>query len=348
MHTDGSNTTFSASDDEMRQAPLHLASPSTGKRTRTLVSGLVLSIFPLLLSAQSTVELRPAMTIGHSRDDLILAAFGVASLRGQRIVVTDKLEHRVKLFDRTGRLVGMTGSRGKAKGSFHGPGPVAAKDSLFAVGDFESTRVQVFTDALRFVSELHMDAPVFDLAFDPAGYLWIGTLPNSRGETLFQCDIHGTVLKGVSLAFPADNGFDCVFTMAVGRGGEITIAYMTHNTVEVWDTSGRFLREFHVPGIRARAVQTRIAYSGAPAGVEVPEDNVFLRVAVDPEGNTYLLADQYTEHPARDVYVIDRHGRMTARLLLPERSHAVFLSGGHTLYSIEGSRMFVRVYNLGR
>jgi hypothetical protein len=305
-------------------------------------------VLPVQAPAQPDVVLQPVMTIGRSNDNLLLGAFGVAGLRGRRIVVSDKLEHKVKIFDRTGRLVGMTGRRGKNRGAFWGPGPLAARDSIIAVGDFESARVQVFTEAGTAVSEFHMDTPVFDLAFDPSGSLWVGTLPNARGETLFQCSIHGKVLKKLALAFPARNGFDYVFTMAIEHDGTITVAYMTHNTVEVWDTAGRFLGNCQIPGIRSRAVEKILMPEGSARGIAVPEDNVFLRVTADASGNRYLLADQYTEHPARDVYVIDRRGKLLSRLVLPEQSYGVYLDAGGSLYSIERSRMLIRVYNLER
>jgi hypothetical protein len=313
-----------------------------------LLVALSCMAMPGQTTAQSAVALQPVMTIGSSNDNLLLGAFGVAGLRRQRIVVSDKLEHKVKIFDRTGRLMGMTGHRGKNSGAFCSPGPLAARDSIFAVGDFESARVQVITDAGTVVSDFSMETPVFDLAFDPSGRLWIGTLPNARGETLFQCDTHGKILKKVALAFPARSGFDYVFTMTIEHNGTITVAYMTHNTVEEWDTAGRFLGNFQIHGIRSRAVEKTIMPEGSERGIAVPEDNVFLRVASDSRGNRYLLADQYTEHPGRDVYVIDRRGTILSRLVLPERSYAVYLDAGGLLYSIERSRMLIRVYNLER
>jgi hypothetical protein len=298
------------------------------------------------LRAQSVRDLTPAATIGSSDGNLILGAFGIAFLPGQRVLVADKLEYNIKCIRNNGRMTGSFGKRGKNDGEFQGPGSIAACGELIAVGDFESTRVQVFTDTFKHRSTFHTDGRVFDLAFDALGYLWIGMLPNARGEGLLQSDIQGNIRRSITLRHLSTNIFDNVFMLAMNGHTEIVVAYMAHNTVEIWDTSGRFVREFTVPGIRPRAGQRTVSQGLFSEAVTVPEDNIFMGVAVDAGGEIYLLADQYTEHPRRDISVIDKQGRLTARLVLPEPSYRIFLDGHGSLYSIEGARTLIRVYKL--
>lgn len=313
-----------------------------------LIAGLLVVCGPPLhtLGAQTVRDLKAAATIGTADDNLILGAFSLAFLPGQRVLVADKLEYNIKCFDNSLHRMGFFGRRGRRDGEFLGPGSIAAAGRRIAVGDFESTRVQVFTDTFTHLSTFSTDASVFDLAFDTNGYLWIGKLPNARGEGLVQSDIHGTIRKSIILRHASANIFDNVFMMAMNGAGEIVVAYMTHNTVEVWDTSGRFVREFSVPGVRPRAGEKTISQGLFTKGVSIPEDNIFMGVAVDAEGLMYLLADQYTEHPRRDIFVIDQHARLISRLVLPECSYRIFLDSRGDLFSIEGARTLLRVYKL--
>lgn len=315
-----------------------------------LVVGLLaLYAAPLhILRAQTVRDLTPIATIGAADNALILGAYGLAFLPRQRVLVADKLEYNIKCIDRSRHLAGSFGKRGKGDGEFRGPGSIAASDTLIAVGDFESTRVQVFTDTYRHLSTFYTDTRVFDLAFDANGYLWIGKLPNERGEGLVQSDIHGNIRKSVILQHASTNIFDNVFMLAMSGASEIVVAYMCHNTVEIWDTSGRFVREFSVAGIRPRAGQKTFSQGLFSEAVTVPEDNIFMGVAVGARGLTYLLADQYTDHPRRDIFVSNQQGQVISRLVLPEPSYRIFLDSHGDLFSIEGARTLIRVYKLRR
>ena len=315
-----------------------------------LIAGLLSLCAPPLhtMRAQAVRDLKPIATIGAADDNLILGAFGLAFLPRQRVLVADKLEYNIKCIDNSWHLMGSFGKRGKGDGEFRGPGSIAAAETLVAVSDFESTRVQVFTDTYKHLSTFYTDGRVFDLAFDANGYLWIGKLPNARGEGLLQSDIHGNIRKNIILRHSSMNMFDNVFMMAMNGATEIVVAYMVHNTVEIWDTSGRFVREFSVPGIRPRAEQKTFSRGMFSEALTVPEDNIFMGVAVDAGGMTYLLADQYTEHPRRDIFVVNHQGQLISQLVLAEPSYRIFLDSHGDLFSIEGARTLIRVYNLRR
>ncbi len=315
-----------------------------------LVGGLLaLCATPLhTMRAQTVRDLKPIATIGAADNTLILGAFGLAFLPRQRVLVADKLEYNIKCIDKSWHQTGSFGRRGKGDGEFRGPGSIAASDALIAVGDFESTRVQVFTDTFKHLSTFYAAGRVFDLAFDANGYLWIGQLPNARGEGLVQSDIHGNIRKSIILRHASPNIFDNVFMLAVNGAAEIVVAYMSHNTVEIWDTSGRFVREFSVAGIRPRAGQKTLSRGLFSDEVTVPEDNIFMGVAVGAGGLTYLLADQYTEHPRRDIFVVNQQDQVISKLVLPEPSYRIFLDSHGDLFSIEGARTLIRVYTLRR
>jgi hypothetical protein len=286
-------------------------------------------------------------TLGLSPDDLFLGAHGIAFLHDGRMLVTDKLEYNIKCFDRNRRLAVSVGKRGARDGEFRGPGPIAASDTVVAVADFASRRVQLFSSSLKPRISFTTDTPVFDICFDAAGGLWIGKLPGSGGATLVRYDRSGMPSMSIVLKHLSTDLFDNIFAMAPSGTNEIIIAYMTHNAVEIWNTSGRFVREFHVSGIHPRADRKTIPTGWFSDDVFVPENNVFQDVAVDRHGRIYLLADAYTEHPRRDVYVVSPEGGIVSRLILGGASQGIVIDSHSRLFSIEGERTLIRVYNLG-
>ncbi len=303
---------------------------------------------PAATRAQTVLNLAPHATIGLTEENLILGAFGLAALRGEHLVVADKLECSIKVFNAHWQLAYSTGRRGEGNGEFRGPGPVATTDTLIAVADFQSTRVQVFTHQLRHLCTFHTDRPVFALAFDGTGQLWIGQLPNARGETLFRVDIRGNILARIALRHASGDIFDSVFTLAITDNGELVVAYMTRNIVEVRDSAGRFVRDFSVPGMRAEAGRRKLSTGLFSASVSIPEENMFLGVTAGGDGMIYLLADAYTENPRQDIYVVNPHGRVMSRLKLQEASSGICCDGHERLFSIERARMLIHVYQLRR
>lgn len=297
--------------------------------------------------SQNTAAMRPKATIGLSIDNLILGAYGIALLPEGRVLIADKLEYNVKCFDRSGRLTASTGKKGRRDGEFRGPGPIAASDTLVAVADFASTRIQLFSSSLKYRTSFAADAPVFDMCFDAAGGLWVGTLPNAAGTRLVRYDCRGRPTASIALKHSSPDLFDNIFTMAICGTKDIVIAYMTHNTVEIWDTSGRFVSEFHVTGIRPRADRKSIRTGWFSDDVTVPENNIYQDVAADAHGRIYLLAEAASEHLRRDVCVVSREGNLICRLLLSDASQAISVDAQGNLFSIEGGRTLIRIYKFG-
>ena len=312
--------------------------------------GLLVSCTVLLHTSalsQSSAVLTPRSTIGLALDDLILGAYGIAFFPDARMLVADKLEYTLKCFGSDRHLAFSVGKKGTGDGEFRGPGPIAISDTLVAVADFASTRVQVFSSSLRPRFSFTTDTPVFDMCDDPAGGLWIGKLPNARGTTLVRYDNRGVATGTITLKHMSNDLFDNIFALARCGANQLVVAYMTHNTVEIWETSGRFVREFHISGVRPRADRKTLRTGGLSNDIAVPENNIFQDVATDPHGRIYLLADAYAAHPRRDVYVVNPEGRMISQLLLHEPSQGISIDAHGDLFSIEGGRTLIRIYKLG-
>jgi hypothetical protein len=306
----------------------------------------VMLMMPAFNTAQTLRDLKPRGAIGNSKNDYVLGTYGLSFLPGPMTLISDKLEYKLKCFDKNGKIVRWVGKRGKLDGEFQGPGPVDATSNEIAVADLSSNRVQVFSATLQHKRTFYVENPVFSVRFDPAGHLWLGMLPNERGESLLEIDRDGQVMRKLALRNLSQNEFENIFQMTITGQGTIVIAYMVQNKVEVWDTTGRFVTEFSVGGIPLRPKQVKISRGLFSSDLVAPEDNLFWGVAADRKSQIYLLAGAYTEHPDRDIYVLDQEGRLISRLTLPENSKGIFIDNHDELYSIEAFRTAIRIYDL--
>jgi len=159
-------------------------------------------------------------------------------------------------------------------------------------------------------------------------------------------DLSGHILQTIGLKNSSNFVFDNLFYFAIGRKGEIVVAFAFQNAIEIWDSAGSLRDEFCISGMPKRP-REKIAPASLPGTFKgIPLDDVFRGVAVDGRDNIYLLAGEYSKVPNRDVYVLGRAGNVESILTLPRRSYHIFLGPRDELYSIENERMVVRRYAL--
>ncbi len=312
-------------------------------------------IFPLALFGgvaqgqdlpTENLRVREILTIPRQKKDWLVGVQDAVSLRDGSIIVSDKLDNKLKKFDSKGRLVKETGKRGKGAGEFRGPGPLSVWNDLVAVVDYASSRIQVFTSDLQFKSALQAGGSIFDLCFDQEGYLWVGLLRGRQGRNLVQLDLKGEVVQAITLRNATKDPFDNMFWFTIDKTGEIIVAYVAQNKIELWNTRGEFRRDFHVSGLPLRSKRKTISKRIFDEDLEVPEDNIFWDVGVDSQGRIFLLADEYTPNPDQDVYVVNREGDLLSILKLPHRSMTLTVDSRDRLIVTDIGKTTVRVLGL--
>jgi hypothetical protein len=303
---------------------------------------------PLLQGSHhsSNIRLEERIVLGESEESWILDARGIAIVEGDKIVISDKLDYRVKKFDCTGRKIAEAGRRGGGPGEFRGPGPVASGAGLLAIADFASARIQLFSSTLVYRSGFSAPAPAFDIAFDRGGYLWLAVLSSRTGENLVRADLSGHIVQTIGLKNSSNLTFDNLFYFAVGSKGDRVVAFAFQNKIEIWDSAGTLRNDFHISGIPERPREKIVVGGGLVPSRGIPLDDVFRGVAIDSKDNIYLLAGEYTKVPDQDVYVLDRAGNVKTILTLPRRSYRIFIGPKDELFSIEKDRMVVRGYTM--
>lgn len=305
-----------------------------------LIVALLLGAGRVLVAGDGWGDLRQRAVIG--RDARLLAVQGMAVLPDGAVLVADRLDYRVKKFAVSGKQTAAVGGRGRGPGQFQGPGPLDAHGGRIAVADFASDRIQVLDKNLMPSAAIHAPGAVSDLCFDGGGNLWVMAVTADGEPGLLLYDGLGRQRRAVALRNALGDPFlHAGFVAWVGKG-VLAVSYYVQNKVELWDTTGRFIREFHAPGVPGRSQQV----TGGRSGVAVPDGCLFRSMTGDGGGRIYLLAGEYSDTPGQEVLVLDEKGVLRGRLQLSERSVLIRADGRGSLYAVPRMRDSIVRYRL--
>jgi len=170
--------------------------------------------------------------------------FGVATPpSGEVVFVSDKLNHRVQVFDHGGSFLHQIGESGSGEGQFKQPHGLAAADDRLYVADTLNHRVQVFT---------HTGVPLFDFGdkgdgegfFDDPKDVGLTT----DGEVLYVADTSNHRVQ----VFGKDGGFLFEFGEYGKSGGQFRSPSCVLTTPDfrilVCDTDNDRIQEFDFDG----------------------------------------------------------------------------------------------------
>jgi hypothetical protein len=285
--------------------------------------------------------------IGMNKDNWLLSAQDIAVFSDDSFLISDKLAFQVKHFDPKGKLTNEFGTKGSGSGEFRGPCEISTYKDLFAVADFSSPRIQIFTKEFKFLKTFNAPGPIFDLSFDQNGTLWIGALTHVKGQSLFQYDIAtGEQLKTIELKNSTGDGFYDQFWFAIDKEGAMAIAYVFLNKIEIWNTAGEYLNEFSVPGVIAQPPTEKISRGFFSKSIVLPKGNIFGGISLDSKGNLIILSADYCDHAQRDVYVLTYNGRLVTQFTLQTASSRITIDSRDRLFSIDKGGNVVRVSKL--
>lgn len=98
-------------------------------------------------------RLERTVTIGHALDPGVgLTRVGSVIVDGDRLLVAQPLEQRVRVFSLSGDFLGFIGRRGEGPGEFQWVDALGLHDGQVWIADSSLRRIQFFDDADRFVS----------------------------------------------------------------------------------------------------------------------------------------------------------------------------------------------------
>lgn len=312
---------------------------------------MVLIPFEFTALAQSSrhvvVTCKEMFVLGSQKNDWIMNAQDIANISQSGILVTDKLDYKVRYHNSQGKRIKEFGRKGKSDGEFRSPGELAAYKDRLVVADFASPRIQVFTKDFEYVITFYAPGPVFDMCFDGNGKLWVGALTHQKGQSLFQFDIiGGNLLKTLPLKNSTGDGFYDQFSMVANRNGELVIAYTFLNVIEVWSIEGEYIKEFSAPGVIDQPPSEKISRGFFSKSIKLPKGNIFWNISIDSKNNLYVLGSDYSAHSDRDVYIFGPTGTFLTLLTLPFSASKIMIDSSDNLYTIEKNRTLIKKYKL--
>ena len=104
------------------------------------------------------------------------------------------------------------------------------------------------------------------------------------------------------------------------------LAYNFQDLIEKWSKTGEKLWSINL--LKVKKVKKKKISSFV-----VPTELVFKDVAMDGEGNLFVLGAHFSQNRSRDVYVLSLEGKHLATFTLPDTSHCIYIDGKNFLYS---------------
>lgn len=242
--------------------------------------------------------------------------------RNDRLLVTDRTEHTVRVYGADGAFVKTIGSRGAAPGQFEAPGDVAAVPGVgMAVSDTGNDRIQILDDDGAFVRSWPVDDP-HGLLVEQVGMvdvdIWVVS-PSSRA--VYRYGVSGALEQALPVGdttapgSPEPVGLAQRGTWVADRGiGEVRLA-----TTDLDHTATLF----ELPGVEAAAPLLGtggFGLAGAPqiglvpaTGYRSPGRSIRFERVKDLEGGPDGRAFAAVE--PEGVVVLDDPAAAVARLL---------------------------------
>jgi len=282
-------------------------------------------------------------SVGPDQGAIFLQIEGISGWQDGCWMVSDRLACTITLIDENGRIAGEAGTRGAGPSS--GPASIDCHDSLVAVADFASPRVQLFTRGLTHRGTFQSQGAVIDLRFAPDGTLWLSA-HTRRGKELLHYEPGGRLLAHVLPATLTGEAFSDVFFCATGRDGTLWLAYCVRNLIEVYDSSGRLWHTLSVKELPPEPPTRSFGRGLFRPVLHLPDGPLIRSIATDSDGNLLILGGDYGTHPGRDLYVVSPDGSRNSAFTLSRRATRIWVNDDGLLFAVDDSKSRIDLYRL--
>ncbi len=286
------------------------------------------------------IGLEEVLSIGDVSDDALFMWAGVAADTLGNIYVTDAMDYSLKKFDSSGRLVKRTGQKGQGPGEFTAPRLLAASDRYLFVTDQSRSGIQKFDRDLSFVAHIPFTLPISDLAALSDELLAVTPLSiGGAGQVVF-LKTSGEVQKKIHYA-ASQNALTLrnVAEIEIDDQGYVYLAYSFKDRIEKWSPKGANIWS-------RRLLKTEDIKEKKVMQFSVPTEVLYKSVTRDSTGRIYVLSGNRTQHPSRDVFVLDRDGKHLTTFVLPEPSHCIYIDARNRLYTRANEGVTLKIYRL--
>jgi streptogramin lyase len=178
-------------------------------------------------------------------DDQFNSPVAMAFDTQDRLYVTDELNHRVTIFDASGKFLHKWDAAGSGDGEFNGPAGIAVdRENHVYIVDQHNSRVQKFTTAGKYLGqwgELGSRPGQFNLPWgvttDAAGDVYVADWRNDRVQKFSP---EGQFMASFGESGTGDGQFHRPSAVAVDAQGYVYVADWGNERVQVFDARGVF------------------------------------------------------------------------------------------------------------
>lgn len=305
-------------------------------------------VFPQKLPEKRyTFNPKEKLIIGNNDSVWLLNARAVIQSGDGSIFISDKLGYSVKKLDKKGKKLMEVGKRGGGKGEFRGPNALDIFKNYIAIADFASPRIKIFTTELNHLRTFYVKGIVFEIAFDRDGNLWVGTMQGEKEVILHKYNLDGKQLKSIKLKNSTGNEyeFEGLFHFLVTNSSKIIVAHSLMNKIEIWNTDGKFLKEFIVEDLIPKSPK-KLFSSGLFSKTYIPEGNILWDIAVDSKERIFVQGADYSLNPYQDIYVYNIDGQFLGSFTLPKKTSYIWINQSDELFTIESKGTLIKKYSL--
>jgi hypothetical protein len=274
----------------------------------------------------SKVSLEEVLSIGRLDDDTLFQWAGVAVDSRGNIYVTDAMDYSLKKFDSRGILLNKAGGKGRGPGEFLAPRLLDGTAEYLYATDEVLRGIQVFDRDLNFVRRILIPLPISDLRVLSDSRMAVASPLMEGPPAIFFFDGKGEPAGKFKYSAKESSLMMDAVSFDFDEEGSFYLAYVFQDRVEKWNEAGE--RMWSIRLLKVKKVKTKKI-----ASLVVPTEVVFKDVALDGEGNVFILGGHFSKNRSRDVYVLSPQGRHLTTFSLPDSSHCLYIDGRNFLYS---------------
>jgi hypothetical protein len=312
---------------------------------------LICFCFAILIAQNQIIgiDIEEVLTIEGLGESLIYQRGSVTTDYEGNIYVSDLEDYSIKKFNNIGELIAVNGQKGNEPGEFQGPNIIRYYRGKIYVSEVYRPGIQVFDDDLKFKSTIPIPFTMTDFSILYEDRIAVSTLIKDRSETGFIFCLYFYDSKGIrekkevegeeekeednKIIYATDKDFTMMNTISFQtyRKNYFMIAYDWKDKIDRYYKSGRLVWTRSLLG-EEEAETRRESYSKRSFGV-YPEETVYKAIALDKQGNLFILGGDLSESVSREVYVLSKDNELLAAFTLPEASRTIHIDRNNFLYS---------------
>jgi hypothetical protein len=308
--------------------------------TALMAAILVVSSHSVESAAQiKKVAIEEVLSIGSLDDEALFQWSGVAADADGFIYVLDAMDYSLKKFDQAGHLVKKAGRKGQGPGEFMAPRLLDCRgESLYAT-DQNTTGILVFDRELVFKKRIPYPLLLFNLRAVGENCLAVGSPVFQGPGKVVLIDEEGKVKSEMVFLEKPEGMLMDSMSMAIDPKGDFYIAFLFLDRIEKREKSGRLVWSQKLFGGKKVEKKTISSYV-------LPTETCYKDVALDRNGNVFVLGGGLSRHPSRDVYVLSPAGELLTTFMLPDTSHCLYIDSRNFLYSRANDGITLKKYRM--